>query len=76
MARVRAAAGKTAEAETLYQRAIASQEKQTPGRSPAALADALEGYGILLRQSGRGAEADQVQSRARRLREPPARSGP
>jgi tetratricopeptide (TPR) repeat protein len=59
--------GKYAQAEPLYQRALAIREKALgPGHPD--VADTLENYAGLLRKIGRHAEADKMEARAQAIR--------
>ena len=59
--------GKYAEAEPLYQHALAIREKALGPEHPN-VAQSLENYAALLRQMNRDDEADQMQARARVIR--------
>ena len=53
----------TAEAEPLYKRALAVREKALGPDHPD-VANSLENYAALLRETGRGAEANKMEARA------------
>jgi len=59
--------GKYAEAEPLYQRALAIAEL-TLGPAHPNVATSLENYASLLRKTNRNAEADKLEERARAIR--------
>ena len=61
------AQGRYAEAEPLYQRALAIREK-TLGPEHPNVATCLENYAFLLREMGRSEEAVPLESRARAIR--------
>ena len=59
--------GRYAEAEPLYQRALAIREKALGHEHPH-VATALENYSALLRATARDAEAEPLEHRAREIR--------
>ena len=61
------AQGKYAEAEALYQRALAILEKSLGPEHPD-VAQVLENYADLLRETGRGEEASSMEARAQAIR--------
>ena len=61
------AQGRYAEAEPLYQRALAIREKVLGPEHPH-VATSLENYAALLKKMGRGAEAEPLEARARAIR--------
>ena len=61
------AQGRTAEAEPLYQRALAIWEKAL-GPEHLHLAKGLQNYAALLRKTGRGSEATKMEARAKEIR--------
>jgi hypothetical protein len=61
------AQGRPAEAEPLYRRSIAIQEKVLGSQHPD-LARSLDNYAALLRKQGRDAEARGFETRARDIR--------
>ncbi len=61
------AQGRYAEAEPLYQRALAIREKAL-GPEPPDVATSLENYADLLRKTGRVSEATKMEARAKAIR--------
>ena len=61
------AQGKYVEAEPLYKRALAIFEKAL-GPEHSDVAAILENYAVLLRQTGRSAEANEMEARAKAIR--------
>ncbi len=61
------AQGRYAEAEPLYQRALAICEKVLGLEHPA-VATSLQNYAALLRETGRTEEADEMEARAKAIR--------
>ncbi len=59
--------GRYAEAEPLYKRALAIEEKALGPEHPN-VATSLENYAALLRETGRAAEADKMAARAKAIR--------
>ena len=59
--------GKYAEAEPLYKRSLAIEEKQL-GPEDLNVAQILENYAVVLRGTGRGAEAANMEARAKTIR--------
>ena len=59
--------GKYAQAEPLYQRALAIREKALGPEHPDT-ATSLENYALLLRKTGRSAEAAKLEARAKAIR--------
>ncbi len=69
------AQGHYAEAEPLYQRALAIWEK-TLGPDHPDVATSLENYAALLRETGRGEEAKEMEVRAKAIRAKHAQDNP
>ncbi len=67
LARLYQAQGKYAEAEPLYQRALAIVEKALGPEHPH-VATSLENYAALLRQTARADEAERMEARAKAIR--------
>ena len=67
--------GRYAEAEPLYRRSLAILEKALGPKHPH-VATALEGYANLLRATGRTAEADKMEARAKAIRAKLAKDKP
>jgi tetratricopeptide (TPR) repeat protein len=67
--------GKYGQAEPLYQRAIAIDER-TLGLGHPQLATHLENYAVLLRETNRETEAAQMEARAQAMREKHAQENP
>ncbi len=61
------AQGRYAEAEPLYQRALATVEKALGPEHPH-VATSLENYAALLRQTARADEAERMEARAKAIR--------
>jgi len=61
------AQGKYAEAEPLYQRSLAIREKALGPDHPD-VAKGLESYAVLLRETGRSEEAQEMEARAQAIR--------
>ncbi len=61
------AQGRYAEAEPLYQRALAISEKALGPEHPD-VAQSLENYAALLRQTARANEAERMEARAKAIR--------
>ncbi len=66
------AQGRYAEAEPLYKRSLAIREN-TLGAEHPDVAESLENYSALLRETGRGSEAVKLEARARAIRAKRAR---
>ncbi len=69
------AQGRYAEAEPLYKRSLAIDEKALGPEHPA-VATSLENYAALLRKTGRGAEAENKEARAKAIRAKHAKENP
>ncbi|MFQ5915996.1 MAG: tetratricopeptide repeat protein [Nitrospinota bacterium] len=67
MATVYQAQGKYGEAEPLFKRALAIREKALGPEHPS-VAQSLENYAALLRKTGRGTEAANMETRAKAIR--------
>ena len=67
--------GKYAEAEPLYNRALAIVEKALGPEHPY-VATSLANYAALLRKTGRGEEAEKLEARAKAIRAKHARENP
>jgi tetratricopeptide (TPR) repeat protein len=64
-----------ADAEPLYQRALGIFEKN-PGPEHPDVATSLENYAALLRDTGRGTEAEELEARAKAIRAKHAKENP
>ena len=69
------AQGRYADAEPLFQRALAIREKALRPEHPD-VATALEGYAVLLRETGRDVEADRLDARVKIIRAKHAKENP
>ena len=70
------AQGRYAEAEPLYKRALMIREKALGPDQPEVVAQSLETYAALLRQTGRKAEAARMEARAEAIRARRAKENP
>ena len=69
------AQGRYAEAEPLHKRSLAILEKALGPEHPN-VATSLENYAALLRETGRTAEADKLEARAKAIRDKRAKEKP
>ncbi len=67
--------GRYAEAEPLYQRSLAIREKALGPEHPH-VAESLENYAALLRQTARANEAEKLEARAKAIRAKHAQENP
>ena len=67
--------GRYAEAEPLYQRALAIREKALGPEHPE-VAASLENYAALLRETSRDTEAEKMEARAKAIRAKHAKENP
>ena len=75
LGRLYTATGQHAEAELLFERAQAIQERMLPGIHPD-VAEVLENYAAFLRKTGRTKRADELTARAKNIRAKHAAENP